>query len=195
MKKYINIFLPKPVALTSLTAIPLVFTVYFLVTQYSNKFIAEQSVDYFDIQNELVRKILFDNRLAVGFTRASDFIFWGVIAAAAIVISWFVGVVKTTTSNHKAVEGFNNFQSSEGSWHRTYIVKIVIKTLLAVISLYLLIATISKYIPNISTEIGVQLRSPSTENIITVVRANLIVYLCLVLTASVIKMFRHIQVE
>lgn len=195
MKKYLTLLLPSPAVAISLLSIPLAATVYFVFTQYSNKFIAEQSVDYFDIQNEIVRKLLFDNSFAASFNRFSDFAFWGILASIVIVVSWFFGVMKTTASNHTAVEGFNNFQTESSSWHRNFVIKIVIKVLLVIISLYTFIRLLSQFIPDISLAIGAQLRENTSENIKNIVIANVIAYLALLVIVTAIKMFRHINVE
>lgn len=195
MKKLLVLILPTPSVAIALLALPLTSTTYFLFTQYSNKFIAEQSVDYFDIQNELVRKILFENSLAAGFNRFSDFLFWGILAAIIIVISWFIGVVKTTASNHSAVETFNNFQTDNASWNRSFAVKVIIKVLLVLIALYSLIRILSTYIPEISAAIGAQLREGSKENLINIFLANAVVYVSLLVIVVSYKIFRHISVE
>ena len=195
MKKYAILLLPSPAVALSLLAVPLAATVYFVFTQYSNKFIAEQSVDYFDIQNEFVRKILFDNSFAASFNRFSDFAFWGILAAIVIVVSWFFSVMKTTASNHTIVEGFNNFQTESSTWHRNFIIKIVIKVLLVIIGLYAFIRLLSQFIPDISATIGVQLRENTSENIKNIIVANLVAYVALLFIATAVKMFRHINVE
>lgn len=195
MKKYAALLLPKPAISIALLVIPFAATVFFIFTQYSNKFIAEQNVEYFDIQNDIARKILFDNSLAVGFNRFSDFLFWGILAAIIIVLSWFFGVMKTTASNHTAVEAFNNFQIDNASWHRSFAIKIVIKILLVIIGLYVFLRLLSQLIPTISTAVGNQLRENNSDNIKNIVLANLAVYFALLLITTVFKMYRHISVE
>ena len=51
MNKYLRAFLPTPAVTLMLLFLPVILTTYFVVTQYADRFILENNVTYFDVQN------------------------------------------------------------------------------------------------------------------------------------------------
>lgn len=193
IRQTLKTVIPKPSVLIALLAAPIGLSGYFFVTLYSNKFLLEQEVGYFDVQNSFVRTLLFDNSISEWFTRASDFLFWGVVAAIILVIAWAVSAAKTTKANHAAVQQFQNFNDSTSSWHAHFVAQIVVKALLVVIGLYLLFSLIFSLTPSlIETSAAV---IDNTGNIPSVLFVNLKIYLYAVGIAATTKAFRHIIVE
>lgn len=193
LKQTLKQIVPKPSIWLGLLAVPLALSGYFLTKLYSNKFVLEQDFGYFDVQNSFVRTLLFDNSISEWFTRASDFLFWGVLAAIILVISWAVSAARTTKANHQAVEQFQNFNTSASSWHTHFVVQVVIKVLLAAIALYLMFALTFSLIPSL-IEVSAALID-KTGGIAPVVLVNLRIYLYVLGVATAIKAFRHIAVE
>lgn len=193
IRQTLQLIVPKPSILVGLLAVPIGMSGYFFVTLYSNKFLLEQEVGYFDVQNSFVRTLLFDNSISEWFTRASDFLFWGVLAAITLVIAWAVSAAKTTKANHEAVQQFQNFSSSASSWHTHFIVQIVAKILLVIISFYLLFALMFSLTPAlIETSAALIDKSGGIADVLLV---NLKIYLYVIGVATAIKAFRHITVE
>lgn len=177
-----------------LLVVPIGLTIYFFVTQYSNKFLLEQNVDYYQIQNGFVRSLLFDNKLTSFMTRSSDFIFWGVVAAVALLIAWFFSVAKTTAQNHNTVEGFENFQTNAAEWHRHFVVEIVVRILLFVVGVYMLVLCAFTLAPELVTAVAAQL-SGESDAIVRIFLLNLYTYIALFVAAVCYKNFRHIQLD
>ena len=195
MKKYFQLFIPKPSTALLLLILPVSLTIYFVVSQYSNKFIVEQNVNYLDVQSDFVRTILFENRLSEFFVRFSDFALWGILAAIILVSVWFIGASKAAAHNHVAVEDFRNFRVDRTSWHGHFAVEVGLKTLLVIIITYLCMIILAKLVPQLIQNIGVALGDNTTQNILAVVIANMYIYgaeLGIVLAA---KAFRHIQID
>lgn len=193
VRQILKTIVPKPSIWLGLLTVPLVLSGYFLTKLYSNKFVLEQDFGYFDVQNSFVRTLLFDNSISEWFTRASDFLFWGVLAAIILVIAWAVSAAKTTKANHEAVQQFQNFSSSASSWHTHFIVQVVVKILLVIISFYLLFALMFSLTPAlIETSAALIDKSGGIADVLLV---NLKIYLYVIGVAIAIKAFRHITVE
>jgi len=193
MKNIQKIFVPKLWVAVLLLFIPIALTIYFFVSQYSNQFLVEQQVGYFDIQNQFVARLLFDNSVSDLFNRVSDFLFWGVLAAIILVISWFVSVSKTTVHNHTAAENFVNFQQSKQGWHGSFAAKLIIKGILALLVVYLLAVIFAKLTPNLVTATGNVITDASVGSMAKVVASNAYIYGALLAIVVMIKGFRHIE--
>lgn len=195
MKTYIKAVLPKPSIAILLLLPPIATTIYFFVTQYSNKFIVEQNVTFFDIQNGFVRSLIFDNKISDFFLRFSDFAFWGVFAAIILVISWFVSAARTTKRNHEVVANFENFQVDRSTWRGHFLVEIGLKVLLVGLIAYLLLLILASLTPNLLNAIGGVLTESTSHNILQVALANLYIYLAEIGVVIAIKLFKIIIVE
>ena len=195
MKNFIRAVLPKPSIAILLLLPPIAATIYFFVTQYSNKFIVEQNVNFFDIQNGFVRSLIFDNKISDFFLRFSDFAFWGVLAAVILIISWFISVARTTKQNHEVVASFENFQVDRSTWRGHFMVEIGLKVLLVGLVLYLLLLILSTLTPNLVNAIGATLTEANAHNIQQAVLANAYIYLAEIAIVVAMKLFKIIIIE
>ncbi|MBP9738513.1 hypothetical protein KBD20_02385 [Candidatus Saccharibacteria bacterium] len=195
MKKYIQLFIPKASTALLLLILPVSLTVYFVVSQYSNKFIVEQNVNYLDVQSDFVRTILFENRISELFVRFSDFALWGMLAAVILVSAWFIGASRTAAHNHMAVEDFRNFKVNRTSWHGHFAIEVGLKTLLVIIVTYLFMMILAKLVPQLIQNVGVALSEYSLQNVLDVVIANAYIYCAQLGIVIAIKAFKHIQID
>lgn len=174
---------------------PIAATIYFFATQYSNKFIVEQNVSFFDIQNGFVRSLVFDNKISTFFLRFSDFAIWGVFAAIILVVSWFISTARTTKRNHEVVTSFENFQVDRSTWRGHFMVEIGLKVLLVGLVLYLLMLILSTLTPNLVNAIGATLTEANAHNIQQVALANAYIYLAELAVVVATKLFKIIIIE
>lgn len=176
-----------------LLVVPIGLTTYFVVTQYSNKFLVEQNVDYYQVNNSVVRSLLFDNKLADFLTRFSDFVFWGLLAAVILLVAWFIGVAKVTARNHAAVQSFTNFQA-DGSWQRHFVIELIVKLILGVAIVMLTIVLYATLTPKLLGAVG-DLLSSANGAVIHLLLANIYMYIGLFMLVISCRAFKRIQLN
>lgn len=178
-----------------LLVVPIGLTIYFFVTQYSNKFIVEQNVSFFDIQNGFMRSLFFDNQVSTYFQRFSDFAFWGVFAAVVLIAGWLISVARTTKQNHEIVAGFENFQVDRSTWRGHFLVEIGLKALLVIVAVYLLLLLVASLVPNLVHAVGATLTQASSATIRQVVVADIAIYLALIAIVVVVRLFKLVSID
>ncbi|MDQ5913035.1 MAG: hypothetical protein QG659_457, partial [Patescibacteria group bacterium] len=115
MKNILKLF-PSPATTLSLFILPVLFSIYYVVTKFSDRFIAEQEITYFDVQNSWTGQFFVTQTWLEWFNRFMDFALWGMLAAIILIFAWFVSSARTALSNHEAVEEFKNFREEKSSW-------------------------------------------------------------------------------
>lgn len=151
---YIKSIFPSMAVTASLFILPIVLTLYFVVTQYSDKFIAEQDISYFDVQNNWLGQLFIDQKWVEWFNRFMDFAFWGILAAVVLVGVWMFTSAKVAMKNHYNEENFVNFQETKTRWHTHFFIVVVIKIAAVLILLFALFTLIGQRIPALATEIS-----------------------------------------
>jgi len=195
VKTYLRAILPRPTIAILLLLPPIAATIYFFVSQYSNKFISEQHFTYFDVQNGFVRTIVFDNKISDFFLRFSDFAIWGVFAALVLIVSWFLSVARTTKRNHEVVTTFENFQVDRSTWRGHFLIEIGLKVLIVGLILYMLMLILSILTPSLLNAVGLVLTQVNAHNIFQLALVNLHIYFAELAIVIAIKLFKIIIVE
>ena len=139
--KYI---LPSPAVAVSLFILPFVLSVYFLATQYSDRFVSEQDISYLDVQSSWLSRLFLDQSWLSWFNRFMDFALWGLLAIVILFAIWFFGSAKVAVKNHYAQEDFRNFKASKNSWHGQFFVVALLKFLLIIVILYSFLSIVTQ---------------------------------------------------
>ena len=160
--------LPSPAVAVSLLVLPSALSLYFLVTQYSDRFVAEQDVSYLDVQSSWLSRLFLDQSWLSWFNRFMDFALWGLLAIAVLVAIWFFGSAKVAVKNHYAQEDFKNFRASKNSWHGKFFVVAFLKFLLIIVQIYSVLSIVARLTPRLSVDISFLLQGFSRQGLITV---------------------------
>lgn len=191
MKKYLQAIFPSPAVTLSFFILPIVLTVYFVTTRYSEKFTVEQNITYLDVQNNLLGRFLISQQWLEWFNRFMDFAFWGILAALVLVFIWMFSSAKTAMQNHYAVEGFVNFKEQKESWHTHFFIVAAIKVVLVVVILVTLFIIVGQQIPTLATNITLLSDVFSTKAVMSVVYAGMSIVLSQFIIGICIKVFKH----
>lgn len=175
--------------------LPFLLTSYFVVTQYSDRFITEQGVSYADVQTNLLGKLLLNQNLIDMFNRFTDFAVWGIVAIVVLIVLWVFGNAKVSLQNHYTQEEFKNFNVSKQSWHQHFFVVAMLKISLIAVAMYAFMVIIVKIIPLLATNLSVASETLSQTNIWPVVQAELYLFLLQVLIVTCLKVFRHVRAD
>ena len=195
MRKYLASFFPSAAAIISMLILPFLLTSYFVVTQYSDRFITEQGVSYADVQTNLLGKLLLNQNLIDMFNRFTDFAVWGIVAIVVLIVLWVFGNAKVSLQNHYTQEEFKNFNVSKQAWHQHFFVVAMLKISLIAVAMYAFMVIIVKIIPLLATNLSVASETLSQTNIWPVVQAELYLFLLQVLIVTCLKVFRHVRAD
>jgi hypothetical protein len=195
LSTYLKSIFPGPAIIASFFALPLVLTMYFVVTQYSDRFILEQNVSYFDVQSNWLGQFILDQKWLDWFNRFMDFAFWGIGALIVLVGLWAISSAKVSFKNHYAQEDFKNFSASKSSWHSKFFIVLLLKIVLVVLFTYSILAIVGKLIPQLSLTVSGALQEVSWATIypVLLVCLGIIAYQFLLVTS--IKLFKHLRAE
>ncbi len=153
MKNILKLF-PSPATTLSLFILPVLFSIYYVVTKFSDRFITEQEITYFDVQNSWTGQFFVTQTWLEWFNRFMDFALWGMLAAIILILAWFVSSARTALSNHEAVEEFKNFREEKSSWQENFIVVAIVKFVLVVMMVITFFALLGQAIPLLGMNIS-----------------------------------------
>lgn len=195
-KYYTHILFPSGAVALSLLALPFGLTAYFIISQYADKFMASQEVaTYTAAEESFLGRLLVQQPWTDWLSRFSDFAFWGVLAAALLILIWVVSVARTSMQNHVVAEEFVNFKVTKASWHRHFAIEAGLKVLLVCIMFYAVIMLLAKAIPGLALSIGLLLESVSGNAIIEIIKSNAAIFGLEFLVVLAVKVFRHVQLD
>lgn len=195
MRKYLTALFPSLAATLGMVVLPAVFTIYYLVTEYSRRFVNEQEINYFDVQSNFLGRIFLEQSWISWFNRFMDFAFWGIIAAIVLVGLWLFSSAKVATNNHYAEESFTNFRGSTTSWHTHFVVVALLRVTLVFTTLYGILAIVGQAIPKLQTALLQTLQNNSWPNIKTAIIAGLSIVLYQYLIVTCVKVFKHLSAD
>lgn len=195
MQKYFKNIFPSLAVTLSLLVLPIALTVYYIVSTYSNSFVSEQNINYFDVQGNFLGKALFEQGWVAWFNRFMDFAIWGLMAAIVLVAMWLISSAKVATKNHYAEETFANFKMNQKTWHRHFFVVAGLRVILAGIIMYSVVAIIGKSVPQIETTVSLAMQEVTTQTIKNVALAAGSVFVLQYLIITSIKTFRHLNLD
>jgi hypothetical protein len=190
MKKYVKAVLPNSTEWVAFLALPTVFTIYFLVSRYSNQFIQSQGIDYVAIQNNFLAQLFITGKLANFVTRFMDFAFWGVIASIGVLIAWGIGAARVTVENHSVQSGFSNFTTSQSDWKKGLIVVSVIKVLLVAVMIYSAVSLFVFAVPRLATGVALCVQALNPTNVLKACIGFLYIVTLQALFVACIRMFK-----
>lgn len=194
-KSYLQAMLPTPAISISLLILPVLATGYFLFTEYTNKVISANGVVSFNLDNSFVARFFFGLPWSSWFSVAGDFVMWAILALVGIVIAWLISAARVAYSNHVVEESFKNFKVSKASWHGHFAVAVFIKIALSIIFIYCLANLLAQAIPELVLAIQDVLAQASTDTILEVIKANVIIFLLQYAMAACIKIIKHTEVN
>mgnify|MGYP001032057690 CR=1 FL=1 len=193
LSSYLKNILPSPAVFASFFVLPLILTIYFTVTQYSDRFIVEQDISYFDVQNNWLGQVFLDQKWIDWFNRFMDFAFWGMAALIVIIAIWAITSAKISFKNHYAQEDFNNFHVSKSSWHGHFFIVFLLKCSLVVIVIYSMLSVIGKVVPQLSVAIALALQEFTWQTVYPVLLSCIALVAYQFLFTSSIKIFKHLR--
>lgn len=192
---YIKHILPSIPVCIGLLIVPLLLTTYFVVTQFSDQFIAENSADFYSVQNEWLNPIFINSDWINWVNRFMDFAFWGMLALIVMVIGWSISSAKVAFKNHYAIEEFANFRESRISWHSQFYVVSFLKIATLIIMVYAIIAVLALQAPQLSLDVSIMLKKFSTQALKDVVLTASTLYLYSLLAVAAFKTFRYLRAD
>jgi hypothetical protein len=195
MRNYLKNIFPSLAATFSFFILPIIVSVYFVVTGYSDRFVSEQNINYFDVQGNFLSKALITDSWISWFNRFMDFAVWGIVAAVILVALWLFSSAKIATKNHYQQESFENFKDSKNSWHRHFFIVALLKVILGAIVIYSILAIIGKSVPQLETTITIALQDYSAINLRECVLAGLSIVLLQYMIITSIKTFKHLSLD
>ena len=190
MKKYFSNIFPSLAASISFFIVPFILSVYFIITNYSDKFIATGNIDYFSVQSNVLATFFLSQSYVDWLNRFMDFALWGVFAAIVLLIVWAISVGRISVHNHLAQQEFVNFRASKQSWHGQFAVVAAVKVLLVFVMLYTVFQLIAHAIPLLATGIASCVQVVNGSNILGVAKAVLLIFVLQFLLVSCIKLFK-----
>ncbi len=196
MKK--NIFkyiLPSPAVALSLLVLPFALSVYFLATQYSDRFVSEQDISYIDVQSSWISRLFLDQSWLSWFNRFMDFALWGLLATVVLFVIWFFGSAKVAVKNHYAQEDFRNFRASKNSWHGQFFVVAFLKFLLILAVFYSFLSILTRLAPRLAVDISFMIQDFTWQSLITTSITCLYVVLFQLLIVLGFKTFKLLRSE
>ena len=173
MKKY-KLIVPSWAAVLSFFILPFIFTIYFVVTRYSDKFLSTTQIDYIAVQNNFLATIFLQQAWNNWLSRIMDFAFWGVLASIGILIWWAVSTAKTSVQNHGIEQSYSNFGIDQKTWHRNFILVASIKTILVFLMIYSVFALIARAIPQLAYGVAACVQQVNSNHIILAIQGVLL---------------------
>ncbi|MDQ5912664.1 MAG: hypothetical protein QG659_86 [Patescibacteria group bacterium] len=189
MKNILKLF-PSPAVTLSFFILPVVFSIYYVVTRFSDRFIAEQEITYFDVQNSLVGTFFVTQGWLDWFNRFMDFALWGMLAGMVLIAAWLISSARTAFKNHETETKFRNFTVSKESWHGQFIAVAAVKILLIVVMLFCFFSLLGQAIPLLAANIATLLQSITTSGVLATLYSVLIIVFLQFLFATSIRVFK-----
>lgn len=190
---YLKTILPSAAVFSALFALPIALIIYFVVSQYSDRFILEQNITYFDVQNNWLGQAFIDQKWLEWFNRFMDFAFWGVAALVILLLVWAISSAKIAFKNHYAQENFTNFSVNKSSWHGHFFTVFVLKAILIAIIVYAVLAVVGKQIPVLSIQVSVALFDTTWTSIYPAMLTGFVLVGYQLLIVICIKLFKHLR--
>ncbi len=194
MKNILKLF-PSPATTLSLFILPVLFSIYYVVTKFSDRFIAEQEITYFDVQNSWTGQFFVTQTWLEWFNRFMDFALWGMLAAIILIFAWFVSSARTALSNHEAVEEFKNFREEKSSWQQNFIIVSVVKFVLVVMMVITFFALLGQAIPLLGMNISSILDNYTLSALWALAYSVLLVVFLQFLLITCVKIFKITRVD
>lgn len=194
MKNILKLF-PTPAVTLSLFILPVLFSIYYVVSKFSDRFISEQEITYFDVQNSWTGQFFVTQAWLEWFNRFMDFALWGMLAAIILILAWFVSSAKTAISNHEAVEGFKNFREQKNSWHQNFVVVAIVKVLLVIMMAITFFALLGQAIPLLGMNVSSIIESYNLSALWALLYSILLVVFLQFLFITLIKIFKITRVD
>lgn len=174
---------------------PTLLTIYFVVTQYSQNFVAEQSISYLDVQNNWLGELFLSQQYIEWFNRFMDFAFWGIAAFVVLIGVWAFGAARVSVKNHYTQEEFQNFNENKLKWHENYFIIVLLKLIFVIVIVYSVFAIIGKHIPQLSAQISSTLAYPEVQKYSAVLVAGLAIFIYQYLIVLSVKLFKHLNAQ
>ena len=194
MKNILKLF-PSPATMLMLFITPIIFTIYFVVTKFSDQFVTNQNITYFDVQNNWAGKFFVTQVWLSWFNRFMDFALWGMFAAIVLVLYWFVVSAKTAVSNHQIQENFENFKVEKKSWHQKFFATAVIKTILVLMMIISFFSIVGQAIPLLAINISTAIQDFKPELILTIGYSVLLIVFLQFLFLTCLKIFKLVRAD
>ena len=194
MKNILKLF-PSSATTLSLFILPVLFSIYYVVTKFSDRFITEQEITYFDVQNSWTGQFFVTQTWLEWFNRFMDFALWGMLAAIILILAWFVSSARTALSNHEAVEEFKNFREEKSSWQENFIVVAIVKFVLVVMMVITFFALLGQAIPLLGMNISSILDNYSLSAIWALTYSVLLVVFLQFMFITCVKIFKITRVD
>lgn len=194
IQKYLAAFFP-PAVMVMLLALPLILTIYFLVSQHASVLVAEYTIGYYDTQNDWFGRVVADQSWIEWFNRAMDFVFWGMLAALVLSIVWAIGATKAAIQNHHMQKGFVHFQQDRLKWHGHFMVTALLKVLLVALLIYSFFAIVGRWIPQLSVASGNVLMATNADTIKALALPVMSIYVFQYIMVFSVTIFRRLRVE
>ena len=194
MKNILKLF-PSPATTLSLFILPVLFSIYYVVTKFSDRFITEQEITYFDVQNSWTGQFFVTQTWLEWFNRFMDFALWGMLAAIILIFAWFVSSARTALSNHEAVEEFKNFREEKSSWQENFIIVAVVKFVLVVMMVITFFALLGQAIPLLGMNISSILDNYTLSALWALAYSVLLVVFLQFLLITCVKIFKITRVD
>lgn len=195
MKNNLLKLFPSATTATLLFALPIILAFYFIISRYSQDFITQQQINYFDVQNNWLGQVFINQEWLSWFNRFMDFAIWGVLAAVVLLGMWLFSAGRVSMQNHYAQQEFTNFRVPKNTWHTHFLVVITLKLLLVLVIIVSLFSLIAQAIPLLDTNISYMLQSFSWQKLWQVIVAGLLIVFLEYLIATCIKLFKTIHAD
>jgi hypothetical protein len=188
MKNLLKLF-PSPAQTIAFFALPILFTIYFVITRFSDQFITKQNLTYFDVQNSLIGQFFVTQAWLAWFNRFMDFALWGMLAGVVLIVAWLISSAKIAIENHEAEESFRNFTVSKETWHGHFLAVVVVKILLVIVMLFCIFSLIGQAIPLLAANIATMLQAVTRSGILATAYSVLLIIFLQFLFVTSIKVF------
>lgn len=195
MRKYLTALFPSLAATLGMLVLPTVLTIYYIITGYSNQYVNDTNINYFDVQGNFLSNMLLEQGWVTWFNRFMDFAFWGMLAAVVLVSIWLFSSAKTATKNHYAEESFTNFRGSTSSWHTHFFVVAALKVLMVLVFIYAVLAILGQSMPHLQTAVLQAQKTPGLPTIKGVALACLSMVAYQYLAVTCLKIFKHLRTD
>lgn len=194
MKQILKLF-PSLATTLLLFVLPLVFSVYFVITKFSDKFITEQDITYFDVQNSLAGQFFVSQTWLEWFNRFMDFALWGMFGAIIVVGAWLISSARTAVDNHTMETRFRNFRESPNIWHQKFIVAAFLKIVLVVSMVVAFFSLLGQAIPLLAMNITSSVQHFTAQSLLPILYAVLFIVLLQFLFLTCLTAFRAIRTD
>ncbi len=194
MKNILKLF-PSPATTLLLFITPIVFTIYFVVTKFSDQFITNQQITYFDVQHSWAGTFFVTQTWLDWFNRFMDFALWGMFASIVLILYWFVVSAKTAVSNHQIEENFENFKEEKKAWHQKFFITAIIKVILVIMMVITFFSIVGQSIPLLAINISSAIQEFQPAVILSIAYSVLLIVFLQFLFLTCLKTFRLIRTD